>query len=384
MPNFIGGLPASGSPLNSADVRENFLALDARTGKIAARATNPASTSVTVDAGIVYFSDRISVNNAAQAVALGDTTTGVSAFTNVGFFRDIAIVLRLSFNDATGQYESTATFVEGPEKSSSTSQPELVPLRANDLPVARFVVRHNGINTTSKGQISPITQGQILDFRNYLDVGGVSYYSATVGDYDIASDAYGALVTDAYGDPIVSGETIGTFNRDGYDTNPIQEAIDSLPTTGGAVFIRRGIHTVNSTITIPANVMLIGEGVSSVVQKDDDLIGPMFRVVGNDAKLESLALGGILSGLDPLIHLVGFNNCTIRDCYIENAITGVEIDASNRNVITNNYFRGNSTAVSIVNGATKNLVATNQFEGNTTDIALSGSVDETTIGNIPS
>ena len=374
--NFIAGLPVEGGPLVSADIRNNLTALDVRTGKIGTHATVPASTSITTDTGIVYFSDRIVVDISAQQLNLGDLTVGVSSFRNIGFFKDIVIVARLDFNTTTNRYEASTMFLEGPEKSSSTSQPELVPLRSTDLPVARFVVRNNGINISSKGQILPIADTDILDYRNYLDVGGGSYYSASVGDRLVQTDAYGVLVPDAYGAAVITGQTAGTFvgnTKDAYGSiiSPIQQAINSVSLTGGTVFIKRGLYQISQTITVPDNVQIIGEGYASTIQMLDTFTGPLFSVTGKHVQFSSLRLLGPLPGNVanlPLIYFVNTTSCTVKDCFIEAGLIGIQCYLSNRNILTNNYFNNNSIAIKL-DGSTKNIVSSNQFTNNTTNIS---------------
>jgi len=374
--NFISGLPVEGGPLVSADIRNNLTALDVRTGKIGTHATVPASTSVTTDTGIVYFSDRIVVNISTKQLNLGDLIAGVSSFNNIGFFKDIVIVARLDFNTTTNRYEASTMFLEGPEKSSSTSQPELIPLRSTDLPVARFVVRNNGINITSRGQILPIADADILDYRNYLDVGGGSYYSASVGDLLVQTDSYGVLVPDAYGAATITGQTVGTFVgniKDAYGStiNPIQQAINSVSSTGGTVFIKRGLYQISQTITVPDNVQIIGEGYASTIQMLDTFTGPLFSVTGKHVQFSSLRLLGPLPGNVanlPLIYFVNTTNCTVKDCFIEAGLIGIRCYLSNRNILTNNSFDNNSIAV-MLDGSTKNIVSSNQFTNNTTNIS---------------
>jgi parallel beta-helix repeat protein len=378
MPNFIKGLPAEGSALKSSEIRNNFLALDARTGKITCRATVPSSTSITTDPGTIYFMDRVAIKMIGQKIDLGDPDTGVLQFNNIGYFKDIAIVARVSFNSTTQNYEATTLFLEGPEKTSSTSDASIIPIRANDIPIARFVVRHNGISLISKGQIEPISQAQISDFRNYLDVGGITYYSATVGDRQV--------MTDAYGVPSTSGETIGTYvanvrDVDGYVANPLIQAIEDLPSTGGTVFIRRGTYTISETIEIPANVSLLGEGSSVVFEVEATFSGPAIRIVGDKVSISNITISG--AGVGTLINLVGASNCTIKDCYILNGVTGLELDLNSfRNIITNNYISENSGAgVSLVND-TKNILSLNQFENNAVNYTPASPMGHQLIGNM--
>lgn len=183
MPNFISGLPATGSPLVSAEIRNNFLALNERTDKLTPLATVPASTKINIGAGTIYFADHVPVQFTGQQLDLGSDTVGVSGFTNIGYFRDIVIVLRQQFDAESSRYSATAVFLEGPEKASSTLQIDLVQIASTDIPIAAFVVRHNGLNVGAfKGQIEPIPQANILDVRNFVDAGGSTFASAIVGD----------------------------------------------------------------------------------------------------------------------------------------------------------------------------------------------------------
>jgi parallel beta-helix repeat protein len=377
MPNFIAGIPAQGSPLNSAEIRANFLALDARTGKITPRADNPASTKIYIDGGVVYFSNNIVLNVQPQAINLGDSSTGVSAFTNNGFFRDVALVIRATLN-ANNLYEATLAFIEGPEKASSASQPELIPIKATDLPIARFVVRHTGIDNVTKGFIEPITQSQIIDYRSYLNTSGLTYYSTSVGDRETQIDSYGVLVTDAYGTPIIAGSSIGEFTGatpDGYGNmiNPIQAAVNALGDSGGTIFIKKGTYLISEPIEVlNDNIQLVGEGKQTVLEMSSSFSGSqsLFEVSGNAVLFRDLYLKGSLPSIagDALIRFAGSAQCTVQNCYLESSIRGIEFDSASRNICTNNFFSSNDLAVDCSSGQ-YNLVTNNQFTFNTADIA---------------
>lgn len=385
MPNFIKGLPAEASSLKSSEIRNNFLALDARTGKIACRATIPASTSVTTDSGTVYFADRISVKLDGQKINLGDIDTGIAPFINIGFFKDVAIVARVSFNATTQSHEAVTLFIEGPEKASSVADKSIVPIRSTDLPIARFIVRHNGINLTEKGQIEPISQIQITDFRNYLDVGGLTYYSATVGDRLVSVDSYGVLATDAYGAAVIGGETSGSYVGNIKDSlgnivTPIVQAIEDLASTGGTIFIRRGTYMISETLVIPSNVSLLGEGSSTILQVDSSFSGPAIQITGNKISIANLVISG--AGVGTLIALMASTNCTIKDCFVLNGVTGLELDASStRNIITNNYIKDNDVGVNLVDN-TKNILALNQFDNNLANYSPASPTGHQLIGNM--
>jgi hypothetical protein len=297
--------------------------------------------------------------------------------------------VRVEFNQTSSRYEAVPVFIEGPEKDSSTSQIELVNLKSTDLPVARFVVRHNGIDNVSKGQIESITQSQILDFRNYLTVGGISYNSASTGDREIAVDAYGVVVVDGYGLPVIAGSTVGTFTgsveEDGYLVSPIQQAINSVALQGGgSIFIKRGEYQVSKSIEVPDNISLYGEGESSVIQMVDSFAGPLFNVIGNNIHFSNLnikAPSTLINVTEALIRLTG-TNCTIQNCKISGGVTGLEFDSASRNICTKNFFQNNSVAVDL-GSSQKNIVSFTQFENNTTDVAGSTAPHQV-IGNIGS
>ena len=385
MPDFINGLPAQGSSLQSADVRENFIALNARTGKLAVRATVPITTSITVDAGLVFFADKISVNFEGAKIDLGDLSTGVAEFQEVGFFRDIVIVLRLTYDQNSGAYGAQAVYIEGPEKSSAFSAPELITTRADDIPLARFVVRHNGINLILKGQIEPIEQSSLLDYRNYLDAGGSSYYSATVGNLKPEIDGYGKSVSDAYG-PIVNGETVGTFVANEIDNfqyvSPIQQAIDSLGEKGGTILLKRGVYDITSTIVLQSDLIrIIGEGDGTILQLDSGASPsePIFSISGDNISVENMRLIG--SNSQTAIEVKSNEKCTIKDCSIDQVGTGIEIQSSDRNIVTNCFFTNNVSAISFVLSSDYNIISANQFISSP---APSVSGNNIKIGNVTS
>jgi len=374
MPNFIAGLPAQGSQLISAEVRNNFLALNARTNKLTPRATTPSSASVRIGSGRVYFSDKILIDFPGSLVNLGDDELGVSPFNNIGYFRDIAIVLRVEYDQAAGKYQAFASFIEGPEKISSTPDKNLINFQSNEIPIALFTVRHNGLGVgVSFGQIEPITQSQILDLRGFLDAGGITYYSATVGDRQILEDGYGTALLDGYGDPIIEGETIGVFTGimpdiNGDPKHPIQRAIDFVYNAGGGtVLIRRGTYTPFETIVVPDNVQLIGEGANTTIVREDTFTGPLLLITGDRAKISNLHIEGPTTyslAFGSLVQFSSSKNSTIEGCIIDaSSVTGISFsDTSSRCICVMNYIIGAETGIIISSDSSKIIVTNNQLE----------------------
>lgn len=377
MVSFIAGLPAEGSPLVSAEIRNNFTALNNRTDKVEVKATIPASTSLLIGSGTVYFTNRILVKFSGQKLNLGDLISGIKGFTKKGYFKDVLLVLRPKLNLETNRYEALCTFIEGPEKASPSADLTTTIPNSSDLPLAHFVVRHNGLELDTPGQIEPITQTQITDVRNYLDTGGVEYYSAVVGDRRIKINQDGSAVEDAYSNIVIEGKTIGTTAQ--YyleDIHPIQQAIDQLANDGGTIILRKGIYQISSTITITSNITLIGEGSGTIIQMLDSFQGPMFKILGDRISLRSMRLIGTLPSSqvvnDSLIKVVGAKYCTISDCFIESGVIGLTLYNSNNNIISNNYLINNNLAISIT-GSSNNFLSFNQFKDNLSDLDALGS-----------
>lgn len=373
MPNFISGLPATGSPLVSAEVRNNFLALNARTDKLTPRATVPASTRVNIGAGTVYFTDHVQVRFAGQQLELGSDLTGVTPFNNIGFFKDIVIVLRQQFNAANSRFSAVALFLEGPEKASSTPQPDLVQIASTDIPIAAFVVRHNGLNLgTTKGQIEPIPQTNILDIRNFVDAGGITYFSTTVGDRLVREDGYGTVILDGYGLAEIDGETVGVYTGYEDDIHPIQRAINHVHSLGGGtVFIRRGHYIPSEPIVVRDNVQLLGEGKNTVIERTDTFSGPLIQLTGQHASISNVFVKGPPStslAFGPLVELSNAQYCSVKDCVIDaDGVTALGIlDTSTRNILINNFITQANVAVNIQSGCTKNLIVQNQVDNSVT------------------
>ncbi len=72
----------------------------------------------------------------------------------------------------------------------------------------------------------------------------------------------------------------------------IQAALDTCP-PGQVVYLKAGIYTVTSTITIPSNVTLRGAGIDSTVVISNSSINPVVRLGGNFTAAPGI---GILSG----------------------------------------------------------------------------------------
>jgi hypothetical protein len=62
------------------------------------------------------------------------------------------------------------------------------------------------------------------------------------------------------------------FNKPGSPTAGIQEAIDSLPETGGVVYIPVGTYEINRSINLRSGIRLVGEGDHSIIARRDPCV----------------------------------------------------------------------------------------------------------------
>jgi len=115
-----------------------------------------------------------------------------------------------------------------------------------------------------------------------------------------------------------NGET-GEIEFSGTDVAAvIQSAIDALPVTGGEIFIKRGTYVIGTTITIPNDCFLYGEGFGTILQFSGsgaciDMGGALQSEVGY-LKIElsgNATIGIQLAGSAATSH------CTIRRVRVE-------------------------------------------------------------------
>ena len=98
-----------------------------------------------------------------------------------------------------------------------------------------------------------------------------------------------------------------------YDT--IQEALDSLPGVGGAVFVKEGTYTLTTTLTVgTANTILFGAGYGTKITTTSNIslvTSTKNRVVVQDLSLVGNSTGSSQKG----INFTG-NECTVKNCWI--------------------------------------------------------------------
>lgn len=124
----------------------------------------------------------------------------------------------------------------------------------------------------------------------------------------------------------------------------IQDDINALGPDGGTVTIPAGTNIITTTITVPSNVMLVGECVNSVLQAGNSLNGPVIKnadqINGNSGiRIKGFSIDGnkgnqsdgdgisLIKASDILISDVKINDCYISGIYIGSDTRDIRIDS---------------------------------------------------------
>jgi len=217
---------------------------------------------------------------------------------------------------------------------------------------------------------------------------------------------------------VIATDGSGDFNCDGTADNvEIQAAIDSLPATGGCIYIKEGTYNLNDTITIiNPNVSIIGCGNSTIfttnVAIDIFTIGDGLAIIGhNNIILENFFIDGNAAanrgiyattwvnylrifklwiydcnqegiyasgpvdsfwtianchihsnggGVFPNINLIDITLCVISGNTIYGGGTAIEITTGGANIFTSNYVSATIYGV-YLNGCSNIIVSNNRI-----------------------
>jgi hypothetical protein len=182
------------------------------------------------------------------------------------------------------------------------------------------------------------------------------------------------------------------------DTAAIQAIIDSLPSSGGAIYFPRGTYLISASLDTSGmtdNLTMIGEGWSSVLKLangancyiiDPGTTGAMQGALIRDLKFD--CNGTNQTGASGGIHGYKWRRCTIERCWFHNPwqaavfLDGGSGDFGYQNKILNNTFEGGTNITSGTNAYgealrlinnDENQIAFNHFENN-------GNFNESTYG----
>lgn len=375
--DFIPGIPTANTRVNSEEIRNNFLALNSRTSSLLPSVTMPISQKIKIDSGLIYFADKVSVNFEGALIDLGDPQTGVLPFENSqkGWYRDIFIVLRLSVNE-NNDFIATPAFIEGPTKIVAEFQYNLVQINNTDIPVAHILIRNNGESNVI-GAIEVISRESIVDIRGFLDIGGLSYFTSTIGDRNILRNPDGSVTEDSQGNPQITGSTVGEFNYSIFNENleeitSLQQAINKASALGGGcIFIKRGLYKVRNAILIPSNISLVGEGANTIIQREDSTLfgdDALFILTGENIFLSNLNIKGNTSNqyaYSELLRLFNCKHCKIDGCIFDinnNSALAIRLDSSSKNSLINNIIKNGKLGIKTSENSNLNIIIGNHFE----------------------
>jgi predicted acyltransferase (DUF342 family) len=187
---------------------------------------------------------------------------------------------------------------------------------------------------------------RVLDIDNFGNLRSYSYIHTTEpGKSNLAT--YSVTVGDGF-------STFGDFNSTGpveAFANPLQEAVNELALSGGTIFLKRGTYTLNSNLTLPANVSIKGEGESSIID-GAGLYGII--VNGNGVRIEDLKIQNMTTGIT--VNATR-KRAKLEGLFITLSSTGVQLDGDEC-VVSNCFVTDNTTNGIVVTGS-NNAVATN-------------------------
>lgn len=218
------------------------------------------------------------------------------------------------------------------------------------LPVICFGQNYVGF---PKGQLSAITplQGQIgYDTPSHkFAFGTVSGWKYTLNVNDSIGTSIPIINKKIYIDGI-------KFPANGYG---IQAAIDSLPATGGEIYIPAGTYEVDTTIVIP-NKMVYLEGDAIGWQGDQPNGSGTFLKLKNGANCDMFSYGSLTHTFFGGMKYLGLSGNDTNQTSVSNGITisGYYTDMSFDHIMVS-YFNGNN--INITSGHLWNIMVTHSW-----------------------
>ena len=167
------------------------------------------------------------------------------------------------------------------------------------------------------------------------------------------------------------------------DTDNIQDAVDMLPSEGGAVYIKEGNYTITKAIDLTSdNITLAGASASTIITTT--VADYLIDISGDNIIIEKIKFIGNKTSPQYIYNRSG-DNITIRDCYFYQTYNGI-LSHVGTGILSNNWIKdtGNNgielgtAAVS----AGSNFVMGNKIDGcDNEGIYLLKSTSNVIIGN---
>ena len=234
----------------------------------------------------------------------------------------------------------------------------------------------------------------------------------TVATRIVGVDRSGDGVAQA-GDSNLVGKTADYICDGTADNVKIQQAIDSLGSNGGAVYLLEGTYNVSASINMKSNVALIGAGAATLLNvtgpfsepkatiyalSSDSIFISQLRLLGNGFNVDGIILSGLSNSKIQGVSLEGFSsggnaaintesgvqsNNVISGCHFINDNYGIILYDAVNNIISGNSFSNVGSGVMLGLVSAGNTVSGNNINSNS-GITLNGNgVDGNTIsGNV--
>lgn len=189
---------------------------------------------------------------------------------------------------------------------------------------------------------------------------------------------------------VVARDGTGDYNCDGTaDDVQIQAAIDSLSSTGGTVYIKKGTYDITKTITAYDDVVIYGDGNATLLKLANEINDELIRYISlNNVQITNLSFDGNKSNQSGtaknMVEILECNNIIFSNNYVKNSIKdGVYFSGSN-NIVCNENFAIDNTRNGIAFGSSngRNYYVTcndNYCENNAANAGIS--IEPVTYGN---
>lgn len=132
-------------------------------------------------------------------------------------------------------------------------------------------------------------------------------------------------------------------------TSAVQDAINSLPSTGGAILFPPGVYLIRGYLRLPSNVTVTGPG--AVIKKDASSVEPVFAALGGAGSVENIRISNLrFQGALPDIGVNVFwghraSNVVIDSVVVDGAIANghvADLQGCTGVLIENSVFRGSA------------------------------------------
>jgi hypothetical protein len=145
------------------------------------------------------------------------------------------------------------------------------------------------------------------------------------------------------------GDTQDVFN----------DAIASLP-SGGNIAVSSGLYTFSSTVSVPANITILGISISSVfIQSDGNF--PVFDLMGERSRIETLSAIAPFATTSPVIKLSGSSSSIIASVLDDFPFLGLQITGSKALVKSCSLYSPTGTSIFFQSGSYQ-IVESSTFE----------------------